>query len=318
MPAALLPSKERWNSWERGEHQVLEEQGKVACAQCWIFQTWLYLRAAGIDVSLVHEIPREGIVVAITGNIPASLTSHRGLFVAGVVADGSPHPKAQLQIVQNAAHAQRLPRSLFMPLWTQPGLIPRNADRSEKLERVAFFGDRGNLAPELLASGWMDELRKRVGATLEVRSAERWHDYSDVDAVIAIRDFRCGLQLHKPATKLHNAWLAAVPFIGGSDSAYAANGTPGADYLVARTPGEALSHLERLKHDKIFRNSITEQGRKKSLDFNRQAITERWRKLVVEVLPALAEQRAGQPEWRNLCENAVMRGVLWADLKFRS
>lgn len=318
MPAPLMPSRERWIAWERGDYQLLEEQGKVACAQCWIFQTWLYLRNAGVDVSLVNEIPREGIVVAITGNIPVSLPSHSGLFVAGVVADGSPHPKAQLQIVQNAAHARRLPQSLFMPHWTQPGLVPRRKDRLGKFERVAFFGDRGNLAPELLAREWTEELRKRVGATFEVRGAARWHDYSDVDAVVAIRDFRRGLQLHKPAAKLHNAWLASVPFIGGSDSAYAANGIPGTDYLVARTPGEVLSHLERLKHDESFRTFITEQGRKKSLEFSREAITKRWRKLVMNVLPELAARRTLRAAWQNSCEEIAMRGVLWADLKFRS
>jgi len=318
LPESFLPSAEKQALWPRGDGTTLEQSGKIAAAQSWIYRTWMMLQKDGCPAELVHTIPDRGCVVALSGNIPPSFRASTGLFLADVVADGLPHPAAALHIVQNAAHARRLPRGRFMPHWPQPGLVPRDETRGPVWQRAAFFGTGENLATELRSVAWQDELKQKTGMVLEIRGADRWHDYSDVDAVIAIRDFSGAKQLHKPATKLYNAWLAGVPFIGGTDSAYGSEGEAGADYLVARSPAEVIAHLQRLKGDPNLRDRLVAAGRRKSVSRNPEAITAMWREFVEEKIPPLVAARRRRTAFTNACADAAMRGALILDRIFRS
>lgn len=318
LPGSCLPSAEKRARWIGQKDVILEESGKPAAAQSWIYRTWMALEQLGCPVDLVHEMPDHGCVVALSGTVSPCFRGGSGLFLAGVVADGLPHPSAQLHVLQNAAHARRLPRSGFMPHWPQPGLLARDSERRTTFERVAFFGTKDNLAGEMMTPAWLDDLKRATGSNFEIRGAARWHDYSDVDAVIAIRDFGGGRQLHKPATKLYNAWLAGVPFIGGTDSAYAAEGEPGVDYLVARTPQEVIDQLQRLKSDPELRAKLVSNGRRKSLSRSAEAIALMWRAFVEEKIPAMVEARRRQSKLWNLCADTAMRGALSLDRIFRS
>ena len=288
LPEACMPSTERQLAWEKDSAVGLEQTGKSATAQAWLYQTWLKLRRVGFETRLVHQIPREGILVTLTGFLPEKFRPPGGLFVAAVVADGLPHPGAQLQIVQNSVHARRLPGAVFMPHWPNPGLVPRDASRGDLFERICFYGDSSNLAAELSSAAWRAELQKATGAELEIRASDRWHDYSDTDAVLAVRSFSTGRLLHKPATKLYNAWLAGVPFVGGMDSAYAGDGTPGANYLKASSPQEVIDCLSILKHSPERRRELVGQGKRMAAEFSAEAICSRWIKLLGVELPRLA------------------------------
>lgn len=317
LPRHYLPSAEKQRAREIGEHVTLEQSGKIASAQCWIFQTWAFLKRGGFAAELVHEIPDEGIAISLAGCLPPGFRAPRGVFVADVVADGLPHPGAHVHIVQNARHARRLPGAVFMPHWPQPNLLPRDPERGEAFERVAFFGDEGNLAPELRDPRWREELRRTTGAELDIRDAARWHDYRDIDAVIAIRDFDGARQLHKPATKLYNAWLAEVPFVGGTDSAYAADGHPGDDYLVARSPDEALAALESIRDDPSLRARLVAAGARTAQNFSVDAITARWRAFIEDDLPARAAALASRPRALRRCDDTFRRLVCFADRVLR-
>lgn len=317
LPRHYLPSAEKQRAWEKGEHVTLEQSGKIACAQCWIFQTWALLKRSGFATELVHEMPDEGIVISLTGCLPSDFRTRPQLFVAGIVADGLPHPGAHVQILQNSAHAKRFPGAAFMPLWPQPNIVPRNTNRGGTFERVAFFGDEGNLAAELRDPRWREKLSSVTGAALEIRTAARWHDYSDVDAVIAIRDFRGARHLHKPATKLCNAWLAGVPFVGGADSAYAADGHPGTDYLVARSPDEALTALENIRNDSSLRTRLVAEGVRTAQNFSVDAITARWRALIEDDLRERASKLASRPKALRRCDAIFRRLTCFADRVLR-
>ncbi len=221
IPDHHLPDKERRANWEAGEVPDLLPSGKAACAQAWLFQTWV---AVGDEVnsSIVQTLPKSGIVVTLSNFLPPNFRASKNQFIAAVAADFLPHSGTQLQILQNAAHMKRFPGSIFMPLWPQPNLIPRNPARGDAFKTVAFFGDEQNLAPELRTAAFKNELQEVCGLQLKIQKANEWHDYSAVDAVLAIRDFSNARHLHKPATKLYNAWIAGVPFISGRDSSYAA------------------------------------------------------------------------------------------------
>lgn len=294
LPGNFLPSAETRDAWAEGR-TALAAEGKIATAQAWIYRTWAALDAAGEDVELVDEIPRRGIVAAMASHLPTGFRPARGLFLAGIVADALPHPAAHAHIVQNSAHANRLRGAFFIPHWPQPGLVPRDPARGQRFERIAYIGHADNLAPELKDAAWQERLRGACGATFEMCDAGRWGDYSDVDAVIAVRAFRGRRELHKPATKLYNAWLAGAPFIGGEESAYASDGSAGKNYLVARSPDEVIRLAARLAESPSLRASLARHGLEAARNFNREATLRRWRTLVAETLPeaALREECKG-------------------------
>jgi len=317
LPEKYLPDGPDQEAWKSGSIRSLEESGKIACAQCWIYQTWAALSAAGIPCDLSSSIPGEGILLALSGFFDDSWRPPKGVFFAGIVADFLPHPAAHLHVVQNSSHARRLPRSVFMPLWTQPNLMPRDPARGGAFQSIAFVGDPGNLASELRSKEWAAALDKDLGLHLEIRRADRWHDYSDVDCALAIRDFSRSSQLHKPATKLYNAWLAGVPFIGGNDSAYAADGKCEADYLKAVSPDEVLAHLRRLRDDPAFRNSLVANGRKAGEAFTRDATLQRWERLVTETLPDRAGRLAAASSPERFVFEVTQRAIAHLDRRLR-
>ncbi|MGA1123519.1 MAG: glycosyltransferase family protein [Chthoniobacterales bacterium] len=288
LPLHHRPDASRRRAWEVDTPVPVEAEGKTATAQAWIYQTWLHLSRAGADVHLLEDLPTEGVVVTLNGWLAPDFVAPRELFVAGVAADGRPHPGVDLQIVQNLWHARRLPSAVFMPHWPQPGLRSRNPLRGATMENVCFFGDPKNLAGELRNQTWQQKLFSASGARFELRGVESWHDYREVDAVVAVRGFAAARQPHKPATKLYNAWLAEVPFIGGADSAYRSEASPGIDYLLASSPDEVIDLVVKLRDEPEWREKIVERGRQRAEHLHRERLTERWRKL----LSAMEDRRA--------------------------
>jgi hypothetical protein len=295
----------------------LEEAGKIACAQCWIYQTWLALERSGFPVGLTQAIPSEGILVGLTNLLTADFRVPERVFFVGVVADYLADPRAHLHVVQNHAHARRLRNSAFMPLWPHPNLLARDPARLDRFENVCFFGERSNLAPELADTRWKDKLRNELGLNFIVCGADRWHDYQDADCVVAVRSFGRSGYVHKPATKLYNAWLAGVPFIGGTDSAYAADGEPGRDFLQAATPEELFGHLRHLQENPLLRKQLVAAGAISGKGFSFDATLERWKRLLGETVPELATRwrdKSGS-ERRLFC--AFQSASVWLDSRLR-
>jgi len=317
IPEHHLPSKERRTEWMNGRIPPLLEAGKSASVQAWIFQTWAEL-GASVDTSLVTELPSSGAIITLSNLLPEGFRASSRQFVAAVVADFLPHSGAQLQIVQNAAHAQRLPGSVFMPHWPQPNLIPRDPSQGERFETAAFFGDSSNLLPELVAPGFATRLQNETGVRLEMRGADRWHDYSDIDLVLAIRDFSEARHLHKPATKLYNAWIAGVPLIGGRDSAYAAEAHSGSDYFAAHSAEECIRLIKQLRDNPSLRDSIVKSGQKKSASRSRDAVRRMWGNFCSVELPGRVQQWEGKSRLGKRLFWAAQESLFMLDRKFRS
>lgn len=260
----------------------------------WIYQTWLLLTEAGIECKLCTEIPQEGILIALNLSLDRSFGTHPPLpedvFFVDIVTQLRTHPAAHFHLVQNKVHAQWLPHSQFVPHWPQPHLLPRDVARENRFENICFFGQLSQCAEELQTAEWAQQVRHQLGAYVDVRRTDRWHYYSDADVVVAIRDFSRSRHFQKPATKLYNAWLAGVPFIGGRDAAYAAEGCPGKNYLVATSPKELLTHLKRLREEESFRQELIHHGFLAAATISQEATFGLWKKLVQETLPSLAAQ----------------------------
>ena len=155
---------------------------------CWTLQTYLYLKADGFPCTLVGTMPDEGIVIAHRDSFPYKLRPTPKVLMVCIKPDRNPHPYAQLQVVQNPQDAKNLRNSYYIPLWRQPGLIPRSSERGDRFENIGYFGINSNLAPELKAASWSKQLEE-LGLNWQIIPRNRWYDYSNIDAVVAVRNF---------------------------------------------------------------------------------------------------------------------------------
>ncbi|MGB3533427.1 MAG: hypothetical protein WBA13_07905 [Microcoleaceae cyanobacterium] len=256
----------------------------------WTIQTYLRLKQQNLPCFLVNEIPDEGIVFIhrniLTRYHPRFKPSKKLLLIC-LKAESNPFPYAQIQVVQNPIEIQNVSNSYYLPHWTQPGLIPRDPNRGEIFENIAFFGHKNNLAPEFISASWQQYLTELDLNWLPIINQNtwqdyqsinpQWNDYSQIDAIVAIRGFdKRNTYTHKPATKLYNAWLAGVPAILGYESAYRTEGHPNQDYIEVASWDELLSALIQLKHYPALRETLVNLGNQQAKKFNPDIVTQRW------------------------------------------
>jgi hypothetical protein len=287
--AALDPDRD-WRQLQLGE-------------RAWVLQTYLRLAAVGAPVTLSAR-PRPGVVVYHAKQwrqLEARLDDPAASVLVAVRGDVRPAPNADVEIVQNPLAARGRWR-FFLPHWPQPGLVPRDPARGERVERAAFKGIRASLHPDLRAPGWAaalealgvaweaDEVAYDAGAA--ARATLRWPDYGAVDVVVALRPPDRRLHVAKPATKLHNAWLAGVPAVLGPESAYRAERRSELDYMEAGSGAEALAAVASLVRDPARFAAMRAQGARRAVEVTPQAVAGRWRELLFATLPEQLEGAA--------------------------
>ncbi|RUT07184.1 hypothetical protein DSM106972_024450 [Dulcicalothrix desertica PCC 7102] len=248
----------------------------------WTLQTYLRLRASGFPCKLTSVIPEEGILIASRGSLSFRLKPTSKLLIVCLLADGGFHAWTQLHVVQNYRQSKITKDSYYIPHWPQPGLIPRSNTRGELFENVAYFGDVANLAPEFQSPLWLEEIQS-LGLNWHVISPSRWNDYSDIDAIVAVRSFNKQDYIHKPATKLYNSWLAGVPAILGHESAYQSERKSELDYIEVTSPSEIISALKRLRDHKQLRQAIMENSRVRSQEINFTNLVVRWCDFITQI-----------------------------------
>ncbi len=312
MPENCLPDRSELPYWLEGEPRQIEPPGKASTAQNWILLTFSRLAKSGMQVSLSHRMPDEGVVIAMTGNLPKGFRAPAGVYLVGIVADGLPHPACHFHVLQNAAHAKRVPRSVFLPHWPQPGLIARDPGRGDRFDNMVFYGDPINLAPEFRDPGFAAGIRDKFGITLVIPDTSRWHDYSETDAVLAIRALGSRPFLRKPATKLYNSWLAEVPFLGGSDSAFSADGCPGLNYLRCTRLEDVDTALQRLRDDPDFRRRLVREGYQAAERFLPANVCERWAAFLNRI-EGMARDYFSSGRWSQKVYGFHQQAILQAD-----
>ncbi len=293
-PKEFIPPPAWVRAFTHQERTLRGEKEGFGIPRSWIFQPWLLLMKAGIHCEYTPYLPEEGIALMLSFNIHPDSQGSDKFFLVDIAADRLPRSVAHFHIVQNPVQAREYANAFYMPHWPEHYLIPRDKNRGTTFTNICYFGDPNNLAPELKSEEWQQYLKTELGLYFQVKNKEEWHDYSDVDAVVAIRDFSNKPYNNKPATKLYNAWLAGVPFIGGADSAYASEGSPEKDYLIATSTEELLQQLHRLKKDQELRTRLVKLGGESVQDFTIEKTLERWKKLIQEILPERAL------EWQQL------------------
>jgi hypothetical protein len=293
IPREHAPPPGMARAMERGERFSLKAGGAEATERAWVYQTFVRLRASGFPCRLVHEVPRSGVLVAFVDSFDALPTSLRDdVFFVCVVADSSFHPFANWHVVQNPRQARRFPHSTFLPHWPQPFLQPRDPERGSAFENVYYYGKHPNLAPPLRSERWRERLGRETGLRFRLRGPEQWHDYRDADAVVAVRSFEEPAHdfLHKPATKLYNAWLAGVPAVCGKESALRAERSTEHDYLEVRSPEETIRALRFLKNHPGRVRAMRNNAARRAKNHTVEVVRERWRAFLKNTVQPQYEQ----------------------------
>lgn len=247
----------------------------------WVIQSYLIFKAAKLpfEVLFSDEIMADAVNILHRDEIHLKRNLHRG-FILGIRADRPPLYMADLAVCQNRTCAAKT-KGLYLPQWPQPGLIPRNPKRKDRLENIAFFGRQVNLDGRISGVDFEAFLSHR-GLHL-VHDEKRWHDYREVDASVALRRIPEIEISTKPASKLTNAWLAGVPAVLGDEPAYAELRKHPYDYLTVASPQEILGALDRLRQKREY-NKFREHAQLRAQEFTREKTLRKWVALLEKIV----------------------------------
>lgn len=295
--------------WQCTEHSISPMQSG-GCF--WTLQTYLYLSKYGFPCQLVNVMPDKGIVLSHRDYLEDSFKPNSKLLLVCLRADVDRHPYAQLHVVQNPH--QEIPKgfmslweSHFIPHWPQPSIIPRNPERGDIFENVTFLGNEINLVPEFREQIWYDQL-KDLGLKFQKKlSHDEWHDYSDIDVVLAIRELgRQNNWRGKPASKLYSAWHAGVPAILGYESAFQAERKSDLDYLEATSLEEVISALRQLRDKPQLRRAMIENGLLRARETQPSSMVTRWQDFLIQT---------AVPAYKNWCSMPLWKQQLFLDAR---
>lgn len=197
-------------------------------------------------------------------------------------------PFANFYIIQNRHdpitrwRSRSFLKSIFVNNWPQPGLLPRDPGRGNLFENICFIGNQRQMYPGLQSLG---SALLNLGLKWKIitdRSA--WHDYREVDAIVALRRQLDYDYPAKPGNKLYNAWLAGVPAILGPERAYRTIGKRNIDYLEAKTVEESIEQIKFLQTNLMARNTLVQFGAARAAKFRCEQTAERWRDFTIKTI----------------------------------
>ena len=278
----------RWADVLRGDDQMpvaldAEPDRVVTHEDMTIVQTYVNLRRAGLAVRLI-ERPKEGAL-----NVVSSMDlqiSHRTAqaFIVAFRGDWARPELADVTLTMNSLIATRADE-FHLPHWIQTGLIPRDPLRGHRLENLVFKGDMVNLDPRFAEESFRRELAG-LGVAFRTQpydlntSTSGWHDYREVDAVLAIRAIHPNELSTKPASKLINAWAAGVPALLGNEPAFREIRRGPLDYVEISSPEETVATVELLRSQPDLYDAMVANGDERAADYVNQRVAERWRSLL--------------------------------------
>jgi hypothetical protein len=312
IPITFVLSNRRrdWNDLETLQENAIAASPErfVGGRNSWIAQGYLRLRdhlsARGYRV-VVSDRPVAG-TICIAHRDDLNEFNGRGdkSFLVCVRADRPPAVACDLAIRQNGIELRSNER--FLPLWPQPGLQPRDPQRPRRIRNIAYLG-RSGTEPR-----WFRDLRSSPelaarGVRFESRGS-RWHDYREVDLVIAARTDSAAMLAVKPATKIYNAWLAGVPILAAPEPAYLEVWRSRLDFLVVQGSHDVIAAVDQLNASPTLFDAMVSNGRQRGSSFAVDTTRQRWLVLLEEeVLPAYERVRPSLPHRRGWFLRAMAR-----------
>ena len=262
--------------WHVKTHPSLKSDGLFA----WIIQPYLFMKKRGLLCELTPKIPSQGIVIMSRKFVKDDLKPGSDRVFVIAKSDSKVLKYAQLHVVENihedlVQRPSSLWKSCFIPHFPQPGLMPRSYEYGDRFQNIAYFGLDRNLAPELCTPQWVDRLTS-LGFNWRIVERDSWHDYRNIDAIVAVRSFDKFTYTVKPASKLYNAWHAGVPAILGAESSFQSERRSNLDYLEVKSADQIIDALILLKDDKDLRQKIIENGKKRSQNIQQHQVADYW------------------------------------------
>ncbi len=268
----------------------------------WTLLTYLHLRERNFACELVRVMPERGIVVSHRDWLPI-IRPNPNLLLVNLKADRRSHPYAQLEVVQTPEEletASSFRKTHVIRHWPQPSLIPRDPMRGERFEHAAFIGYPEQLAPELKSQEWISALTD-LGIRWSIIPISRWHDFSEIDVIVAARQLDGTVTSNRPASKLYNAWLANIPALLGPEAAFRRERRSDLDYIEITSLPQAVDSLRRLRDNPELRRQMIANGRQRSLEFHPSRIAAEWEAFFTNIArPMLHRWQGASPLHRKL------------------
>ncbi len=258
----------------------------VIGVEAWIVQTFLRLKLVGCSVTLGTS-PRPDAICIVHFDDLLNLQSPWKYYLVAVRADRSPIATAQHVVVQNPELLNRrtnkiTPPATFIGHWPQPGLLMRDEKRAPYVKRLVFMGRPNNVDSSLQTSQFEEKVRQ-CDANFYLQN-DNWHDYREVDAIVALRAGNARALSVKPASKLVNAWLAGCPALLGDESAFRALRHGDLDYLLIDSPNSIVEAVQRLNAQPQLYQAMIENGRARALEHNVASVTRMWTQFLYDVV----------------------------------
>lgn len=255
----------------------------VSGIDCWVVQTWARLsrNVCSFEPVLTTQAVTNAVCLFHRDSALPGLGVHR-CFAVVAQADRVPPPLADIVVVQN----NLLPDTdfrRFIPHWPQPGLLPRDACRGTGLEILAYLGSEQYIPDFMRSDRFRAALRHRH-MRLDVRLPGNWHDYREIDAVLAIRKSSPLVLATKPVSKLVNAWAAGVPALLGDEPAYRRVRQSPLDYLEVASGDHVLERLDQLTAEPGLYREMVANGQVRAKAFSAPAVTACWIAVLEEAL----------------------------------
>lgn len=253
----------------------------------WVVQTYLRLNAWLGDLGFttsISETLRDGTInIAHRDSLSRMSKTYGRHYIVGIRADRPPLRVSDWEIVQNAVTRFRR-RRRYVPLWPQPGLRPRNAQRGCEIRRIAYFGRTASCPDWLFEPAFRAALRE-IGVEIAVCDRD-WHEYSEADLVLACRVQSGTMLRQKPASKLVNGWLAGVPVLASPEPAFEGLRKTPLDYLQVHGPQDVIAAIQYLRRCPDVYRAMADNGLRRSRSFTVSATRHRWLTLLqAEVVP---------------------------------
>ena len=252
----------------------------------WTIQTFIYLRASGLPCIMTSSLTNEGIIISHSDFLPRYFRPSSKQYLVELKPDRALKCCfSNFVVVQNrldpiTRHMGRLlVNSEVLHLWPGPGLICRDPARGDTFENICYMG---NLEQFITGADNLEKEILKRGLRWKMVRRDRWHDYSTVDAIVAVRNpdetasQASQSSRRKPASKLINAWSAGVPAILSPIFAFMDLRKSEFDFLVASTPDQIIHRIEQLMIDPELRRLMTKNGLRRANEFPIEKRIDAW------------------------------------------
>ncbi len=263
--------------------EVLAQRCVGAMAN-WVVIPYVYFCKAGLSPSRSAK-PVNGVInITSAHDFPLRERAPEA-FIVACRADAHVPELANFVFEQNQVRSH-LPGVAWTPHWPQPGLIPRDPARGQRLENLTYKGEVNNLWIGFRDDAFLAALRQLdVELKIDPRTPPggaklQMHDYSAADAVIAVRNLTEADFKTKPASKLVNAWFAGTPALLGVEPGFRDLRKSDLDYLEVDSPETAIQAIQKLRSDPGLCEAMRQNGYRRAKEFTVEALILRWVELL--------------------------------------